>query len=108
MKNIKKTILPIRRTTIFFSLFSAFVFALCAPASPVRASLTAVTPENVLTLVNIERHAVGLPPLSMNDDLTRAAQTKLVDMFRNDYFAHTAPNGTTPWFWIEQSGYPYV
>ncbi|HLB50666.1 MAG TPA: CAP domain-containing protein [Patescibacteria group bacterium] len=105
---MKKTILPIRRATIFLGVFSAFVFALCAPAFPARASLTAVTPENVLTLVNIERHAAGLAPLSMNDDLTRAAQAKITDIFRNDYFAHTAPNGTTPWFWIEQSGYPYV
>lgn len=94
------------------ALFLCGIFAIVLMASPsagsAQTSFIGITPENVLTLANIERRAAGLPPLSMNDDLTRAAQSKLSDIFRNDYFAHTAPDGTTPWFWIEQSGYPYV
>ena len=32
---------------------------------------------------------------------------KAEDMLAHDYFAHTSPQGTTPWSWFDKSGYDY-
>jgi Cysteine-rich secretory protein family len=29
-------------------------------------------------------------------------------MAKNEYFSHYAPDGTSPWYWFDQSGYKYV
>ena len=29
-------------------------------------------------------------------------------MIQNNYWSHTAPDGTTPWYWIINSGYDYL
>jgi hypothetical protein len=36
-----------------------------------------------------------------------SAQAKADHMAQNMYFAHDAPDGTTPWYFIDQSGYQY-
>jgi len=59
-------------------------------------------------MVNKERMDAGLKPLKINDKLNQAAQQKAQDMINNDYFAHTSPSGTTPWYWFDRVGYKYV
>lgn len=76
-----------------------------ALAWPVSAGV--ITPEAVISLVNESRMGNGLDVLVPNADLSRAAKEKADDMFRNDYFAHTSPQGLTPWHWIEEAGYGY-
>lgn len=49
----------------------------------------------------------GLPPLSENPVLDRAAALKAADMMQKNYFAHTSPDGTDPWHWFKVSGYNY-
>jgi hypothetical protein len=39
--------------------------------------------------------------------LNQAAQEKADDMAQNGYFAHTSPDGKTPWYWLDQVGYNY-
>jgi hypothetical protein len=57
---------------------------------------------------NAARVANNLPPLQVNPVLTRAAQEKVDDMVANNYFAHTSPQGVTPWYWFENVGYDFT
>ena len=63
--------------------------------------------DEVVRLTNADRAAFGLPPLSVSETLTKAAEQKAAHMERYGYFAHTAPDGTRPWYFFEQSGYQY-
>lgn len=66
-----------------------------------------ITAENVVFLVNEERGKVGLEGLARNGILDKVALNKAQDMLKNDYFAHTSPSGTTPWYWFGKEGYEY-
>ena len=48
------------------------------------------------------------PLFSENPLLSRAARLKAQDMASRSYFAHTSPQGLTPWYWLEQVGYKYT
>jgi len=48
------------------------------------------------------------PPLAMNPDLLAAAEGHSEDMYNQNYFSHTDPNGTTAFQRIENSGYNYI
>lgn len=67
-----------------------------------------ITSDDLLVITNQKRQENGLPPLSMNSSLAQAAQRKADDMFAKNYWAHIAPDGTTPWYFIKSSGYEYV
>ncbi len=79
--------------------------ALALPAHSLLSS--AVTPGNIVQLTNETRETLGLPGLSTDSKLMAAAQAKAEDMFTNEYFAHTSPAGTTPWYWFQEYGYDY-
>lgn len=68
---------------------------------------TDIYAEQLLGSTNQKRIEAGLTPLSMNDQLSQAAVSKAQDMFANNYWAHTSPNGKTPWDFITGSGYEY-
>ena len=68
---------------------------------------TTVTAEALLSDTNNERTKHQLKPLVVDDTLSRAAQLKADDMLRQQYWAHTAPDGTTPWQWFKNVGYSY-
>lgn len=68
---------------------------------------TDITTEKLYQLTNEERKDSGLSPLVLNDKLSEAAYQKAQDMFTKDYWAHYAPDGTTPWNFILSSGYQY-
>ena len=57
--------------------------------------------------MNRERAAYGLEPLRLNENLSQAAQDRIVDMFDQRYFAHVAPDGTQPFTWVARRGYRY-
>ncbi len=61
----------------------------------------------LLNLTNYERAQNGLPPLTLDTQLSEAAIKKSQHMFRNDYWAHFAPDGTSPWDFIRGEGYDY-
>lgn len=66
-----------------------------------------VTSEQLLTLTNAARADSDRPALTLNAKLSQAAHAKARDMFAQQYWAHTAPDGSTPWKWIEEAGYNY-
>ncbi|WP_214483148.1 CAP domain-containing protein [Bacillus sp. SM2101] len=50
----------------------------------------------VVNLVNIEREAEGLDPLTLSDEVTDVAQVKAKDMRDNNYFDHVSPTYGEP------------
>jgi len=75
--------------------------------SQVLGIATDITIEKLLEYTNEERTSKQLPLLSLNTQLTRAAQLKAENMFQKDYWAHFAPDGATPWDFIKKAGYSY-
>ncbi|MGD8943037.1 MAG: CAP domain-containing protein [Desulfobacterales bacterium] len=61
----------------------------------------------VIDLVNIERDAEGLPPLSYDADLASAARGHSEDMGLQNYFNHTGLDGRTPCDRMTDAGYSW-
>lgn len=68
-------------------------YAVHTPRSGVAQLETASPPtaEGMLKLVNDERAKVGVKPLVIHETLNKSAQFKADDMYKNNYFSHTAP-----------------
>ena len=66
-----------------------------------------ITPKQVIELTNQKRAELGLDALALSQNLAEAALAKGQDMFADQYWSHTAPDGTEPWSFIRQSGYTY-
>ncbi len=67
-----------------------------------------VTSGGLLQATNTARAEQGEEPLVINAQLSEAAKLKVRNMFDEQYWAHTAPDGTTPWHWFGQVGYVYA
>lgn len=67
-----------------------------------------VTAADLLANTNEERANNGIKPLKVNSKLSDAAYMKAQDMLRQQYWAHVAPDGTTPWQWLAKVGYNYA
>lgn len=64
--------------------------------------------QELLFDTNAKRQTAGLPPLTINEELSKAAVSKASDMFSKNYWAHNSPDGRTPWDFIIESGYTYT
>jgi uncharacterized protein YkwD len=62
---------------------------------------------SLLNQTNDKRAADQEPSLTIDPQLTKAAQDKANDMVAHNYWAHNSPDGKTPWTFIEKSGYQY-
>lgn len=62
----------------------------------------------LVDLTNKTRIEHGLPPLFYNPQLFTAARYKGEDMTTRHYFAHFAPDGTSPWHWFDKAGYSFL
>lgn len=62
----------------------------------------------VLELVNRDRVAQNLKPLSMNTVLNSSALNKANNMITDNYFAHYSPDGKKPWDFIDRNSYAYL
>lgn len=67
-----------------------------------------VTSGGLLAATNQIRAQQGEQPLQINPQLTKAAELKVKSMFDEQYWAHNAPDGTTPWHWFGVVGYSYA
>lgn len=97
--NRKKTFL------LTFSLIAVFGVLFFFSGDYVWAS--EITSDRVIQLVNESRISHNTEVLVRSDLLTSVAQMKIDDMFAKGYFAHTSPEGKTPWVWFEKAGYEY-
>lgn len=64
-------------------------------------------PNVLINHTNEARLDNNLPELRYSQKLTDAAKAKVSHMIENDYFAHTSPDGISPWFWVEEEDYQY-
>jgi hypothetical protein len=66
-----------------------------------------ISPSEVIRLTNAQRAANGLAPVTENTTLDSAALAKGQDMLAKGYWAHFAPDGTSPWSFFMSFGYKY-
>lgn len=66
-----------------------------------------IPPSDVIRLTNVQRQANGLSALNENSTLDSAALAKGNDMLAKGYWAHFAPDGTSPWSFFLSFGYKY-
>lgn len=65
------------------------------------------TRAKILQGINQDREELNLKPLQENLKLNQSAQLKANDLQNRNYWAHTAPDGTEPWVYLDQVGYEY-
>lgn len=73
----------------------------------VLGRVSTIDTTQLLTETNQERSREALPALVVNPSLNKAAALKAADMVANEYWAHTSPDGVTPWKWLGDVGYQY-
>lgn len=92
-----------KKQTILVSLIIIIITLIWVPAQT-----WAISAGNLVTMTNSARAQAGLKALNTNSQLIFAANMKASDMITKDYWAHTSPDGLTPWYWMKQAGYDYT
>ncbi len=69
--------------------------------------LPSFSKEEIISQTNMARSVNGLIKLRENFALNAAANQKLLDMAKKEYFAHFSPSGVSPWDWIKNNKYEY-
>lgn len=82
-------------------------YAPTLPGGLVLGYASDITASQTVDDTNNERAKLGLAPLHVSAVLNQAAVAKANHMFAQNYWAHIAPDGTTPWVFIKDAGYNY-
>lgn len=94
--------------TISFVIIFFFLVALLQGFILTRTEFfSAIVPSVLVDLANQNREENKLPTLFINPVLQEVARAKANDMAKNEYFAHTSPEGITPWHWFREAGYTF-
>lgn len=97
---------------LIYALFFIFLqvgFSILGYAKPGVLGISGnVDQKRLIELTNEERKKAGLTILSENTALDNAALLKARNMFSENYWAHFAPSGKTPWDFILGSGYKFT
>lgn len=98
----------------FIPLFVSIGFLLVVLLSPIKphkqnvlAASTNISPTSLLQDTNTQRINAGDSPLSLNNQLSIAAQAKAQDMVARNYWSHKTPDGLDPWNFISKQNYNY-
>jgi uncharacterized protein YkwD len=84
-------------------------FTLISEVKPgVLGTSSSITRQKIIELTNAERAKRGLSPVTENTSLNRAAEAKAANMFSENYWAHFAPSGKSPWDFMKASGYRFT
>lgn len=87
----------------------SFVISLSSHFAITRTKLTSLVLSGVLVdFANNDRAEKNFGHLAVSSVLQKAAQLKANDMAEKSYFAHTSPEGKTPWYWFRQAGYDFT
>lgn len=82
---------------------------LSSPLKRIEGQVSGVlTKEGIVKYTNLQREKFGLLPLKPNRILEESARLKLEDMFKNQYFAHTSPEGFELKDFAQKAGYDYI
>jgi len=91
---------------IFLEIFT-FLIPVFTHLNTSGNMMAEVLPAVLADLTNQERQTQNLQTLTVSPILNKAAEMKATDMATKGYFAHTSPEGKTPWYWLSQVGYSY-
>lgn len=95
-------------TLSFLALFIFFLGTFHVEVIERTSLLSEVIARVLVDKTNTNRVQNSLNGLTINPLLEKAAQEKANDMAKKGYFAHTSPDGTTPWYWFEKAGYQFL
>lgn len=84
-----------------------FVYNLQVGHFQVLGFATNIFQNQIIGLSNQQRQINGIGTLTENSLLDQAAAAKAADMFAKNYWAHFAPDGTSPWYFFNNVGYKY-
>ncbi|MEX2028322.1 MAG: CAP domain-containing protein [Candidatus Curtissbacteria bacterium] len=76
--------------------------------SPAILGTATFSAQQIIDLTNQKRAEANLGQLSASPMLETAARAKAANMFAENYWAHFAPSGKTPWTFITVAGYKYL
>ena len=94
--------------TIAFVIIFFFLVSLLGGLVFIKTDFfAAVVPSVLVDLANQNREDNKLPPLAVSPILEGIAAAKANDMAAKGYFAHTSPEGITPWHWFREVGYTF-
>ncbi|MGE5041842.1 MAG: CAP domain-containing protein [Candidatus Levyibacteriota bacterium] len=94
--------------TLLFILLSCGSIYLRVSNPSVLGISFSITTDELLQDTNVAREENGLTDLKLNPELNAAAKAKADYMFSHNFWAHFAPDGTSPWYFIKNSGYEYL
>ncbi len=109
--NYKAKTLHISSLSIFMLIImiSQLLISVIDKAVPgVLGIASSITAEELIDLTNQKRQEYGLSELEFNEVLSLAAQQKGADMIAQNYWAHTSPEGITPWAFFKNADYQYL
>ena len=109
--NYKAKTLHLSSLSVFMLIImiSQILFTFLGRKIPGVLGITStITAEELVSLTNQERQTKGLNLLIINSDLSQAAQAKAADMVAHNYWAHTSPDGLTPWTFFKNVRYRYL
>jgi uncharacterized protein YkwD len=73
-----------------------------------QQQVTALSVSGIISYTNKERTKLGISYLGLDSKLTHAAESKLQDMFQNQYFEHVSPTGESVSDVAKKAGYEYI
>lgn len=94
---------------VLFFIFLQVGFSIVAYTNPGVLGITAnIDHKKIIELTNKEREEKGLAKVLENEALNNAARLKAENMLTENYWAHFAPSGKTPWDFILGAGYKFT
>lgn len=100
------------KAVLLYSLSILMVFSFLRGAPHIVPGILGyasnISVSDLLKYTNNKRATAGKDKLVINPKLSQAAQRKAEHMFKNDYWAHVAPDGTDPWSFIIGADYDYL
>jgi len=101
LRNKTLIVFAIAALCIKLAVFGLFLYF------PNSAYFSVITTNRLVELTNQSREQNNLPALKIDEKLSEAAFLKAQDILEQNYFAHTSPQGITPWYWFKQADYNY-
>ncbi|MDB5169221.1 MAG: hypothetical protein JWO41_577 [Candidatus Saccharibacteria bacterium] len=83
------------------------ISSLWSAKSAVLGASSDFSAQTLLLNTNSQREHQQEADLTLDTQLTAAAQAKAADMAAHNYWSHNSPQGKTPWTFIDASGYAY-
>ena len=93
---------------LFFILLQVSISIVSYTKPGVLGISSSVDQKKLIELTNAERQKMGFGAVSENEALDKAAALKAQNMLAENYWAHFAPSGKTPWDFILGSGYKFT